>query len=209
MSREAPTQNSTIRRRLTPSARRALIAEAATEVFAERGYEAATMQEIARTAGVVASVIYDHYPSKRDLYVELLEQQGRMLVEKTIRPPIEEDFRGGLRAQIDDFFQTIEADPFVWRMLFRDPPGDADTVAAHARVQARATEAIAAVLERGADADSLISATMVAEMVKSSLNGLAAWWWEHREIPRAELASTATTLLWDGLSRVGARPSGR
>jgi AcrR family transcriptional regulator len=191
-----------------------LIDEAATEIFAERGYEAATMQEIARAAGVVASVIYDHYPSKRKLYVELLEQHGRTLVEKTIRAPSEADFRGELRAQIDDFFRTIEEDPFVWRMLFRDPPGDADTAAAHARVQARATEAIASVLEsapagaRAGGTSESGSATMVAEMVKSSLNGLAAWWWEHREIPREELVATATALLWDGLSQVSTMASG-
>lgn len=197
------------RRRLLPSARRALIDEAATKVFAESGYEAATMQEIAREAGVVASVIYDHYPSKRELYVELLERHGRALIERTIRTPASSDLRAELGRQIDDFFRAIEADPFVWRMLFRDPPSDAVIANAHARFQGMATEALTAVLETGAAAVRLgagapesTATVMVAEMAKSSLNGLAAWWWEHRETPRPELVSTATALLWDGLARV-------
>jgi AcrR family transcriptional regulator len=198
------------RRRLDPAARRALIEKAATKVFAERGYEAATMQEIAGAAGVVASVIYDYYHSKQELYVELLEQHGRALIGETIRVPADSDLRTELRYRIDDFLRAIEDDPFVWRLMFRDPPGDGEVGAVHARVQSNASEAIAAVLAAEASGDrprddlsESVATAVVAEMIKSSLDGLAAWWWEHREIARADLASIATALLWDGLARFG------
>ena len=196
------------RRRLDPSARRALIDKAATKVFAERGYEAATMQEIAHAAGVVASVIYDYYPSKQELYVELLEQHGRALIDKTIHVPEGSAPRTELQDRIDEFLRAIEEAPFVWRLMFRDPPGDAEVGAAHARVQANASGAIAAVLttrapgvRSGSGEQGTAATAVVAEMIKSSLGGLAVWWWEHREIGREELTSIATTLLWDGLGR--------
>jgi AcrR family transcriptional regulator len=206
-SAQRPAKN---RRRLAPSIRRELIQDAATRIFAERGYEAATMQGIAREAGVVASVLYDHYPSKRELYIGLIEEHGQKLMERTIRAPEGMGPRVELQRQIDDFLRTLETDPFVWRMLFRDPPADPITASAHERVQEGATEAIARVLDTSvvrskSSGGSLTppQAIMVAEMVKASLIGLAAWWWDHRETSREDLGITATALLWNGLSRIG------
>ncbi|HEV7770324.1 MAG TPA: TetR family transcriptional regulator [Solirubrobacterales bacterium] len=207
MSATTPKQKS--RRRLTPEARRALIDEAATEVFAQRGYEAATMQEIAAAAGVVASVVYLHYRSKEELYLELLERHSRALRERTIRSPRSSDIRGEFRRQIDDFFSALESNSFFWRTMFRDPPLDPKIAAAHARVHAKAGAAITQVLEGGADkkrrdgsAVNSSTTSMVAEMARTGLNGLACWWWDHREVERAAVVDTATALLWDGLGKM-------
>jgi AcrR family transcriptional regulator len=62
------------RKRLTAAARREVIAAAATELFAERGYQRASIEEIARRSGVTPPVVYDHFASKRDLYRDLLER---------------------------------------------------------------------------------------------------------------------------------------
>lgn len=200
-------KNQERRRRLTPEARRALIDEAATAVFARRGYEAATLQEIAGAAGVVASVIYNHYPSKEALYLELLERHSRVLREQTTGVTRNLDPREGLRSRIDDFFSTLENDTFLWRTMFRDPPLAPEISAAHARLQVKASEAMTAVLENGsldrsegkgmADPQTPV---MVAETVKAGLNGLASWWWDHREVERGAVVDTATSLLWEGLS---------
>lgn len=206
---DASVQRSKNRRRLPPSVRRELIQHAATRVFAKCGYDAATMQDIAREAGVVASVLYDHYPSKRELYVGLIEEHGQKLVERTVRTSGNVSPQAELKRQINDFFHIIETDPFVWRMLFRDAPADPTTAAAHERVQEKATEAIAGALETALGRSQTVGgspapprAVMVAEMVKSSLIGLAAWWWEHRETNRKDLVLAATALLWNGLSRI-------
>jgi AcrR family transcriptional regulator len=198
-----------VRRRLTPEARRALIDQAATEIFAQRGYEAATLQEIAGAAGVVASVIYLHYHSKEELYLELLERHSQALRERTIRAPRGSDVRSALRQQIDDFFSAIEEDTFLWRTMFRDPPSEPGIAAAHARLQAKAGQAIASVLKGGALGERQDTGTvnpraarMVAEMAKAGLNGLASWWWINREVERAAVVDTATALLWDGLSQM-------
>lgn len=194
------------RQRLEPAARRALIETAATRVFAERGFEAATMQEIAGAAGVVASVIYDYYQSKQELYVALFERHGQALIEETISTSVDSDSLAGLRSRIDGFLRAIEGDPFMWRLMFRDPPGNVEVGAVHTRVQTEASQAIAAVLATdgsgrlGGDSESVATA-VVAEMIKSSLNGLAAWWWDHQEVDRADLTSIATALLWEGLAR--------
>lgn len=53
--------------------------EANAGVFSERGYEKVSMREIAREAGVTTPVVYDHFASKRDLYVALLNEQEAQL----------------------------------------------------------------------------------------------------------------------------------
>src|SRR4051812_28055389 len=66
--------------RLPRVARRAQLLGAAQEVFVAQGYHAAAMDEIAETAGVSKPVLYQHFPSKLDLYVALLEQHCQDLV---------------------------------------------------------------------------------------------------------------------------------
>ncbi|MCA1482031.1 helix-turn-helix domain-containing protein, partial [Bradyrhizobium sp. NBAIM08] len=58
--------------RLTAAARREVIEHAAAEVFPERGYHGAGVGEIAARAGVTVPVLYDHFASKRALYVRLI-----------------------------------------------------------------------------------------------------------------------------------------
>src|SRR5437660_6814503 len=71
--------------RLPKPARRRQLLAAAQEVFVAQGYHAAAMDEIAERAGVSKPVLYQHFPSKRDLYLALLEQHTHELVEATRR----------------------------------------------------------------------------------------------------------------------------
>ncbi|MGH9269747.1 MAG: TetR/AcrR family transcriptional regulator, partial [Ilumatobacteraceae bacterium] len=59
--------------RLPRSARRAQLLDAALEVFVAQGYHAAAMDEIAERAGVSKPVLYQHFPSKLELYIALLD----------------------------------------------------------------------------------------------------------------------------------------
>ena len=90
--------------------------------FAERGYERASMREIARLAGVTAPVLYDHFSSKRDLLVALLEEREAELRAHQGRERGPEPGPELARALVEDFFSWVEANPDAWRMLFRDTP---------------------------------------------------------------------------------------
>src|SRR5262252_9601490 len=65
--------------RLPKPARRRQLLAAAQEVFVAQGYHAAAMDDIAERAGVSKPVLYQHFPSKLDLYVALLDQHAQML----------------------------------------------------------------------------------------------------------------------------------
>ena len=60
-------------RRLTADARRRQLFDVALTLFAEHGYSATTMDDIAEAAGVTKPLVYQHFDSKRALYLELLD----------------------------------------------------------------------------------------------------------------------------------------
>lgn len=215
-SNQLPSRATSPRKRITAPERRERILEAATAVFAEHGYEGASIHEIAGRAGVVASVIYDHFASKRDLHIELLERHGEALIERSVRLIEAASYEELFRVNVEAFYEFVEDNPFVWRMLFRDPPGDPEVAEAHRRIQERATEAIALLVASVRPGEEVIPGVprtqanvMLAEGIKSAINGLAGWWYERREVPREQVVRVLEELLWGGLGGVASRgPNG-
>ena len=194
------------RQRLTAAQRRRLVLDAATRVFAEHGYQGAATAQIARDAGVVASVIYDHFGSKRELYLELLTHHGQALIEHTTRRCPSGSPEQLFTANVEAFYRFVETHPFAWRMIFRDPPADAEITAVHQDIQRRASDAITALIRSVRPDEQLIDGVpraqadmILAEGIKAVNNGLAAWWYEHRNLSRDQVLAVARVLLWTGL----------
>jgi AcrR family transcriptional regulator len=189
--------------------RRERIAEAATEVFAEKGYEGTSIGDIARAADITRPVVYDHFRDKKELYLWLLERERNRAVEH-VTAHLKADDPADVRIwrAVDAFFSYAEEYPFAWRMLFRESTGDAEIAEAHRRIQPGAHMAGAAWLARelgieSADGrDEQVNLEMLAELWGSALKGLARWWYDQRDVPRAELASAAMDALWVGLERL-------
>jgi AcrR family transcriptional regulator len=198
------------RRRLAAAERRELILSGAMRVFAEHGYEGASLVEIAEAAGITPAVIYDHFPSKAALQIELLEAQTAELLAHVgaALQQAPEDPAERMRVGVDAFFGYVETHRFTWRMLFRDPPSDPEVAAAYQRLELQATTGIAAFIEAGAG-DALSAhpnpdraVQIFAEALKAAQNGLAAWWYEHPEVPREEIVERLLEFCWIGLERV-------
>jgi AcrR family transcriptional regulator len=200
----APTQ---ARRRLPAPARRERVASAALEAFAARGYEATSLGEIASAAGVSRPVLYDHFPSKKALFLWLLGQQQAALIEHVaglVRgegPPAKR-----MREAIDALLSFVQAHPFAWRMLFRETGGDPEVAEIHAGVQAEGRAAARDLLAEdlghaGIDPASE-RAELLVELLTSSIQGLASWWYDHPDTPRERLVETAMDALWGGLGRL-------
>ena len=85
--------------RMAAAERREQITAVARELFAERGYRAVAVDEIARRAGVSPPVLYDHFASKRDLYAHLLERQADELATRVARATVEAGRRQGAPAR--------------------------------------------------------------------------------------------------------------
>jgi len=203
------------RERLTRAQRRARILEAAARVFAEQGYDRAGIEQIAALAGITKPVIYHHFDSKRDLYIALLDlYRGELLAFMGKRAVNAPSPGGRLAAGLDAFLEFVETHPEAWRILFRDPPpSDAVIVDAHRRVQERARAGIVTLMAAADTAEHpndptgdelVVEREMAAEVIKSAADGLAAWWYAHRDVPREHLVYVLMNVMWIGFDRFGA-----
>src|SRR5260221_3348293 len=107
------TETTAQRGRLSRSARRAQLLVAARDVFADQGYHAAAMDDIAERAGVSKPVLYQHFPGKLELYLALLDQHVELLGEQV---------RTALRAT-DDNKSRVEGCIAVYFDFVADPGG--------------------------------------------------------------------------------------
>lgn len=198
-------------RRLSAAERRDLILSGAMQVFAERGYHDASMAEIASAAGITPAVIYDHFTSKQELHEVLLETQAEALIAFVGRSvlTVGEDHEERMRAGINAFFVFVETHPLAWRLAFRDPLGDIAIATVHTRINQRATEAMAVFIAHAAPKTVTgypsggPALEMFGQLLKMSLNGLASWWYEHRDVPREEVVERVMEFCWTGLERLG------
>jgi AcrR family transcriptional regulator len=191
--------------RLTGPERRQRILDAAVESFAERGYEAASVAEIATAAGITKPVLYDHFASKRDLFVELMEGARDELTRRGAEALASEaPLEARLRTAVDAFFAFVEEHPAAARVLLVAPGGQPDLQDASREVQAEATRRIAALLLAeprllAGVSDRERRLTLFTEFLKQGLHGLAEWWSEHPDVPRATLVDSVMDLVWMGL----------
>jgi AcrR family transcriptional regulator len=191
--------------------RREVIERVATEVFAERGYRGASIDEIARRSGVTPPVVYDHFASKLELHRRLLERQRDALLAMW-RDALAGDAPAAERIPraFDAWARHVEANPYATRMFFRETSGDPEVQAVHAEVRAQAGVALGALLGAEEGADRLAGPAgaaaleMAAEVMRAGLIGLALWWQEHPEVPREQIVATAVNVLWLGFERVRA-----
>lgn len=197
------------RRRLTADARRDLIRDAALEVFARRGYHGASLDEIAQAAEISKALIYEHFPSKRELYVALLETHVQALFDRLASAAgTMEPGEVRLRAGVDAFLAFVEEQREAWRMLFRDA-ADPEVAEVLVRVQGQANDAVAALIAadpaaRAQDDDRPLELAMLAQLLSGAVQSLANWWHDRPEVPRERLVDAVMDLTWVGFERLRA-----
>ena len=208
----APPETRPTRKRLSAVDRRAAILDAALEVFSRRGYNGASIDEIAQAAGISKALIYEHFPSKKDLHVSLLERHVQQIFIRLAETadtgdPGEVRLRGG----VDAFFQWVETNPDAFRLLFRDT-FELEVAEALNRLQNQATGAIAALMAsepadrtpRDREIDFALGIEAMAQQLSGGVQALAIWWQAHPEVEREWLVDRVMEYAWFGLERVRA-----
>ena len=198
------------RKRLSAEDRRAAILDAALEIFARRGYNGASIDEIAQAAGISKALIYEHFPSKKDLHGSLLERHVQQIFVALARTAdTAEPGEVRLRRGVDAFFEWVEAHRQAFRLLFRDTfePEVAEVLD---RLQAQATGAIAALIAaepaepgpRDREIDFALGIEAMAQQLSGGVQSLAIWWHSHPDVEREWLVDRVMEYAWLGLERV-------
>jgi AcrR family transcriptional regulator len=190
--------------------RREAILAAALEVFAERGFHEASLEDVAARGGISKALIYEHFPSKRELERALLEMHVHELLQRvTAAIAASEGEEERTRAGIDAFLGFVEERPVAWRLLFRNV-GDPDIAEAFAPLQDEVTQTIAALMVanapeayRAADPAFAQATEMLAQQLTGAVQSLANWWDDHRDVPRERVLELAMDFAWVGFERLG------
>ncbi|HKG36224.1 MAG TPA: TetR/AcrR family transcriptional regulator [Solirubrobacterales bacterium] len=197
------------RRRMAAADRREAILAAALDAFATGGYHETSLEDVAERAGISKALIYEHFPSKRDLFGALLdtyvgELMHRVVGTITAAEPGEERLRAG----IESFLAFVEERREAWRMLVRNV-SDPEIAAALERLRHEVAGSITVLMAEEAPPELYTGVgreqaiTLVAEQIVGAVQALANWWDENREVPRERLLEIAMDFMWLGMDRLG------
>jgi AcrR family transcriptional regulator len=167
-------------RRLPAEQRRSQLFEVALLLFAERGYSATTMDDIAEAAGVTKPLLYQHFDSKRALYLELCDVISRRIISQVADAT---SVAAGPRQQVElgfaAFFSMVADDEAAFRLLWgRDVPDDPEVGQALRRVEDAIAEAIDPLIDAGLEPDHRLT---LAHAVVGMAEGACRRWIDSRQ----------------------------
>lgn len=189
--------------RLPRGTRRRLLIDAAGAVFVDQGFHASGMDEIAVVAGVSKPVLYQHFDSKRDLYIEVLRFHVDDLLDR-IRTALESttDNRRRVEVAVDTFFAFADTQSRGFRLVFTSEAGDDDVRRELARATDGCIDAVHDLVRGDSGLDAHRSRLLAVGLVGASRVSAGHWLDAGRPIPRADAVSTTVTLCWGGLSKI-------
>lgn len=186
---------------MTAQARRAQLLEVAREVFAADGYHGAGMEQIAVRAGVTKPVLYQHFESKKELYLGLLDEDMARLLEDIGRA-IEgaRSNRERIERATGAYFGFIDSNEGSFRLLFRETMGAEDEFRrAIERFRDELARRITAVIQAETGLP-VGEAELLARGVMGIAESAAQWWLDHRSVPAERVVRDLSELAWRGLA---------
>jgi AcrR family transcriptional regulator len=189
--------------RLPRDERRAQLLAAAQEVFVANGYHGAAMDEIAETAHVSKPVLYQHFPSKRELYLALLDSHLSALTELmmgALNSTDDNDER--VQAVMRAYYRFIASDDQAHRLVFEsDLINDADVSSRLETFNKAFADAIARVIAEDTKLP-MIEAQLLGRGLAGMAQVSARYWLETDGNLDLDVASDLIyRLAWRGISR--------
>ena len=193
--------------RLPAARRRRQLLDVAVEVFAADGYHQTTMNQVAEAAGVTKPVLYQHFASKQELFVEVLRDLGARLEESigkatsTATSP-----RNQVRAGFVAYFRFVAEERAAGQLLFgadtRQEP-EFDEIAR--RTRASIADATAALIDvEGLDQDDR---RFLAQGIIGIAEATSRHWIQQGASGDVEVvAEAAADLAWGGLRSIRRTP---
>src|SRR3954464_8967843 len=190
--------------RLPRDERRGQLLIAASEVFVDRGYHAAGMDEIADRAGVSKPVLYQHFSSKLELYLAVLQRHVDNLVtgvREALRTTT--DNRQRLRAAVQAFFDFVEHDGQGYRLIFENDYVTEPQVSAQVRVATEAcTDAVFDLISHDSGLEPHRARMIAVGLVSISVDSARYWLNADRPITKDDAVEGTVQFIWGGLSHV-------
>lgn len=195
-------------RRLSGAERRVQLMDVARASFARGGYEATSIEEIAREAGVSKPVVYEHFGSKEGLHAATVEREMDRLLEHVSLGMRQGGARERWEGAVLAFFRYVEEEPSGFAVLTRDSPTTVARPGITRVIDDLATR-VGDVFEhqfRVAGYDVAL-APLVANALVGLVTQVSQWWAvDPARTPVRLVAQHVTALGWLGLRALPNQP---
>jgi|LakMenEpi03Aug12_release.lakeMendotaPanAssembly.Ray.scaffolds.fasta_scaffold154498_2 AcrR family transcriptional regulator len=193
--------------RMSGQERREQLLAVGRKLFAEKGFEAVSVEEIASTAKVSKPVVYEHFGGKEGLYAVLVDREMNYLLNSFEKALTGRNPRQLLEQAGMALFDYIDEYPDGFRILVRDSPM-AQTTGTFASLIVDVATRVEHLL-----ADEFAAHKMdkkLARMYSQMLVGMVAltgqWWLDVRKPKKDEVVAHLVNLAWNGLAGMEAKP---
>lgn len=193
--------------RMTGQERREQLLDVGRSLFADKGFEAVSVEEIAAKAGVSKPVVYEHFGGKEGLYAVLVDREMNDLLHSISDALTAGSARALLEQAGMALFDYIDTNPDGFRILVRDSP-----------VSQSSGSFASLIVDIAAQVEHLLArefnnhdiSTKYAGVYSQALVGMVAltgqWWLDVRKPGKEDVVSHLVNLAWNGLEHLEPKP---
>ena len=192
---------------MTGSERRHQLIIIARTLFAERGYESTSVEEVAQRAGVSKPVVYEHFGGKEGLYAVVVDREMSALLDGITSSLTNNRYRPRVETVVLALLTYVEERTDGFRLLLRDSPA-AISSGTYSSLINDAVSQVSSILagdfsRRGLDPDL---APLYAQALVGSVTMTAQWWLDAREPKKEVVAAHLVNMMWNGLINLEVDP---
>jgi AcrR family transcriptional regulator len=193
---------------MTGTQRRAQLLDIGRRLFAERGLDGTSIEEIAAQAGVSKPVVYEHFGGKEGLYAVVVDREVERFISMATRLLEGEDTRQKFEVAAVVLLRYIQENADGFRILVRDsnPTSGSGTFASLISDIASQVEYILGDVLKARGYEPKL-APMYAQMLVGMVAFTGQWWLDARKPELEEVAAHLVNLAWNGLSQLNHAPS--
>ncbi len=187
--------------------RREQLLDIGRTLFAEKGYDGTSVEEIAVKAGVSKPVVYEHFGGKEGLYAVVVDREMSRLLDMVTGTLVSGHPRMMAEQAAMAFLTYIETSTDGFRILVRDSPVASTTGTFASLISDIAVQVehilVSEFTARGFDARF---APMYSQMLVGMVALTGQWWMDTRKPKKADVAAHVVNLAWNGLAGLEAKP---
>ena len=193
---------------MTGTERRAQLLDIGRRLFAERGLDGTSIEEIAAKAGVSKPVVYEHFGGKEGLYAVVVDREVERFITMATRLLEGEDHMPKFEVAAVVLLRYIQDNADGFRILVRDsnPASGSGTFASLISDIASQVEYILGDVLKARGYDPKL-APMYAQMLVGMVAFTGQWWLDARKPKLEEVAAHLVNLAWNGLAQLDPKPT--
>ena len=195
------------RTRMTGKERREQLLDVGRSLFAAKGFDGTSIEEIAARAGVSKPVVYEHFGGKEGLYAVVVDREMSALLDGITSSLTNNRSRVRVETVALALLTYVEEHTDGFRIMIRDSPASISS-GTYSSLLNDAVSQVSSILagdfaRRGLDSDL---APLYAQALVGSVSMTAQWWLDTREPKKEVVAAHLVNLVWNGLTHLEADP---